>query len=252
MIVLFFILGTILASFYVCLSLRLPNDISIVKGRSYCDNCHTTLKTLDLIPILSYIFLGGKCRYCKSKISIINIISELALGILFALGYYLYGISYELFAFMIIISLVLIIFVSDFKYLVILDYPLFIGVMLILILKYVYFGFIGFRNALISGFLLVSMLLIIKLVGDKVFKRESLGWGDVKLASFIGVVLGIRLGLTSLVLGSFIALPYATYYVSKKQEKEIPFGPFLIFSVFIIFMFMDQFDYLIKALFLIQ
>ena len=238
MIVLFFILGTILASFYVCLSLRLPNDISIVKGRSYCDNCHTTLKTLDLIPILSYIFLGGKCRYCKSKISIINIISELALGILFA--------------FMIIISLVLIIFVSDFKYLVILDYPLFIGVMLILILKYVYFGFIGFRNALISGFLLVSMLLIIKLVGDKVFKRESLGWGDVKLASFIGVVLGIRLGLTSLVLGSFIALPYATYYVSKKQEKEIPFGPFLIFSVFIIFMFMDQFDYLIKALFLIQ
>ncbi len=252
MIVLFFILGTILASFYVCMSLRLPNDISIVKGRSYCDNCHTTLKALDLIPIFSYVFLGGKCRYCKSKISIVNLLSELALGILFALGYYLYDISYELFAYMIITSLVLIIFVSDFKYLVILDYPLFIGVIIILILKYIYFGFEGFKYALISGLFLVLLLLFVKLVGDRVFGRESLGWGDVKLASFMGVVLGIRLGLASLVLGSFIALPYATYYVSKKQEKEIPFGPFLIFSVLIIFMFMDQFDYLIKVLFMIK
>ena len=252
MIVLFFILGSVLASFYVCLSLRLPNDISIVKGRSYCDNCHTTLKALDLIPIFSYLFLGGKCRYCKSKISIVNLLSEVSLGILFAFGYYLYGISYELFAYMIITSLLLMIFVSDFKYLVILDIPLFIGVILILILKYIYFGFDGFKNALICGLLLVSFLLVIKVIGDKVFGRESLGWGDVKLALFMGVTLGLRLGLASLVIGSFIALPYATYYVSKKQEKEIPFGPFLILGVFIIFIFMDQFDFIIKTLFLIK
>lgn len=56
MLVLFFVLGAVLASFYTCLALRLSNDISIVKGRSYCDNCHTTLKALDLIPIFSYIF----------------------------------------------------------------------------------------------------------------------------------------------------------------------------------------------------
>ena len=252
MVVLFFVLGTVFASFYVCLALRWSNDISIVKGRSYCDECHTTLKTLDLIPIFSYIFLGGKCRYCKAKISPINLISEIVLGILFALGYYKFGFSYELYAYLIITSLLLIIFVSDFKYLVILDYPLFISVILILVLKYVYFGFNGFKNALLSGLFLVLFLLIIKLVGDKVFKRESLGWGDVKLALFMGVVLGIRLGLTSLVLGSFLALPYATYYVIKKEEREIPFGPFLILSVFIIFLFMNQIDYLIKVLFMIN
>lgn len=252
MIVLFFVLGAVLASFYTCLALRLPNDISIIKGRSYCDNCHTTLKALDLIPIFSYIFLGGKCRYCKNKIPIVNLLSEISLGVVFALGYHLYGFSYELYAYLIIASLVLIIFVSDFKYLVILDFPLYICVILILVLKFIYFGLNGFINALISGVVLVLFLLIIKLVGDKVFKRESLGWGDVKLASFMGVVLGIRLGLTSLVLGSFIALPYAIYYVIKKQEKEIPFGPFLILSVFILFVFMDQFDYVIKVLFMIK
>ena len=252
MIVLFFVLGSVLASFYVCLALRWSNDISIVKGRSYCDNCHTTLNALDLIPIFSYIFLGGRCRYCKTKISPMNLISEIALGTLFALGYYLYGFSYELYAYLIITSLLLIIFVSDFKYLVILDYPLFLGVILILILKYIYFGFDGFKNALISGVFLVVLLLLIKVVGDKVFKRESLGWGDVKLVLFMGVVLGIRLGLTSMVGASFMALPYATYYVAKKDEREIPFGPFLILSVFIIFLFMDQVDYLIKVLFMIK
>lgn len=252
MIVLFFVLGAMLASFYVCLALRLPNDISIVKGRSYCDNCHTTLKALDLIPIISYVLLGGKCRYCKNKISIINLIAELSLGILFALGYFVYGFSYELYAYLIIISLALIIIVSDFKYLVILDFPLFISAFAILVLKYIYFGFDGFKNALLSGVFLVLMLLIIKLIGDKVFKRESLGWGDVKLSLFMGVVLGLRLGLTAIVIGSFIALPYAMYYVSKKQEKEIPFGPFLILGVFLVFIFMDKIDYLIKVLFMIN
>lgn len=252
MIILFIILGTILASFYTCLALRLPQNKSIIKGRSYCDNCNNTLKWYDLIPIISFLVLKGKCRYCNQKISILNLVTEVLLGMLFALGYYLYGISYELWAYLVIVSLLTIIFISDFKYMVILDFPLFFCIILILILKFVYFGYTPFKNAVISGAILTLFLFIIKLAGDKIFKRESLGWGDVKLALFMGVVLGIRLGLISLVLGSIIALPYALYYVIKKQDKEIPYGPFLISSVFIIFVFMNQFDYLIDAFLLIN
>ena len=139
MIILFSIIGICLGSFYCCLAYRLPKNESIIKGVSHCDNCKKNLKFYDLIPIISYLLLRGKCRYCKKNIPVSIFISELATGVLFALGYHLYGISYELFAFLIISSLVVIIFISDFKYLVILDSPLVISSLLIVILKFIYF-----------------------------------------------------------------------------------------------------------------
>ena len=107
-------------------------------------------------------------------------------------------------------------------------------------------------KAVLSGLLLFGFLLIVKLVGDKAFKRESLGWGDVKLAFFIGVTLGIKLGLVSFVIGSFIALPYALFYIAKKKEKEIPYGPFLILAVYLVFVFMAPLSYLINLLFMMN
>ncbi len=95
-------------------------------------------------------------------------------------------------------------------------------------------------------------MLIIKIIGDKFYGRESLGWGDVKLALFMGTVLGIKLGFMSLIIGSFIALPYAVYYVIKKEEKEIPYGPFLIIGVFITFIFMRDISLFINSFFMIK
>ena len=241
-----------MGSFYLVLATRSCKNESIIKPASHCDNCNKKLSWYELIPVISYIVQGGKCRKCHNKVSIINLIVELLTGLLFGLGFYLYGFTYEFFAFLIISSLTIIIFISDFKYLVILDYPLFICVILILVLKFIYFGFKPFMFALLSGVAILLFLLLIKIIGDKVFKRESLGWGDVKLALFIGSVLGLKLGLTAFVLGSIFALPYASFYIIKKQEKEIPYGPFLIFAVFIIFIFMDRISDLINYLFVIQ
>ena len=252
MVVLFIIIGMCFASFYMVVATRLTENKSIVKPGSHCDFCKHPLAWYDLIPVISFLSLGGKCRYCHKKMPISTLLIELILGFLFGLGYQLYGFSYELYAYLIIASLGAIIFISDFKYLVILDSPLIISIVLIFILKIVYFGFKTALFSLLSAVCLFAFMLLVKIVGDKVFKREALGWGDVKLSVFMGMVLGIRLGLSSLVLGSMIALPYAFYYIIKKEEKEIPYGPFLILGVFIIFIFMDVFNSFINFIFLID
>ena len=241
-----------MASFYHVLAVRTANSKSIIKPASHCDYCKKKLKWYELIPVVSYIMQGGMCNYCHKKLPISYLLSEVILGFLFGFGFYLYGISYELFAFLIIVSLTTIIFISDFKYLVILDWPLFISAGLIVILKYIYFGFTPSLKSLISGIILVIFMLLVKIIGDKVYKKESLGWGDVKLALFMGVVLGLRLGFAALIIGSFIALPYAIYYVAKKEEKEIPYGPFLITAVLLVFIFTDQIAGFINSFFVIS
>ena len=241
-----------MASFYHVLAIRSSNNKSIIKPASHCDYCKKKLKWYELIPVISYIIQGGMCNYCHKKLSVTYLITEIVLGFMFGFGYYLYGISYELFAFLIIVSLTDIIFISDLKYLVILDYPLFISIILIIILKFCYFGFTPTLKAVISGAILVIFMILIKMIGDRVYKRESLGWGDVKLALFMGCTLGIKLGFVALIIGSFIALPYAIYYVAKKEEKEIPYGPFLISAVLIVFIFMQPIATFINSFFIIS
>lgn len=231
-----FVIGLVMGSFYTVVGLRIPLNESIIKPRSHCDNCHKELKWYELIPIISWVIEGGRCKKCHSKIPAFYPIIELLTGFLFALSYHLYGISYEFFSMLVISSLLIIILVSDFKYLVILDSPLVIGSILILGLKWYYFGFRTFIVSLISGFCLFLFMFTIKFIGDKIFKRESLGGGDIKLATFFGFTLGIRLSFMAIVLGSFLAFPYALYYVIKSKEKEIPFGPFLIIGMLIIFL----------------
>ena len=88
-------------------------------------------------------------------------------------------------------------------------------------------------------------------MGDLVFKKESLGGGDIKLALFIGATLGIKLSLINIVIASFIALPYALYYVITKKEKEVPFGPFLITANLLCFIFSSLITKYIISLFII-
>ena len=239
MIFLIFLYGIVLASFYIVVGLRLPMGESIFGPRSHCDSCKHVLAWYELIPLISYLIQRGKCRECKKEIPKFYFLIELLTGLLFALCFHLYGLSYEFYAGIIIVSVVIIIYVSDFKYMIILDSPLVISTILILLLKYFYFGGIATAKAMISSFLMFMFLLTIKLVADKVFKREALGGGDVKLSLLTGVVLGIKLGLTSMIISSFLAFPYALFSLKKEEEKEIPFGPFLATGLFIVFIFME-------------
>lgn len=247
--VLIFIIGLIFGSFYLVVATRLSNNESIVKPASHCTYCQHKLNWYELIPILSYVIQKGKCRHCQHKISILYPLVEIITAIVFLISYLLYGISYEMFAFMIIASLAIIIFITDFKDLIILDQPLVVSIILILVLKLIYFGLHPFLKSLLSGIFIFALLYLIKIWGDFAFKKESLGGGDIKLGIFIGVVLGIKLSLVAIVIASFTALPYASIYMIKKKDKEIPFGPFLILGVLLAFIFMTPISNFISGLF---
>ena len=241
MVVLLFIIGACLGSFYLVVGKRLPKNEDIIFSRSKCDNCNHTLFWYDLIPIFSYIFLCGKCKYCHKKISITNLLIEISMGLLFSIGYIYMGFSYRYFIYLILISLMILIFITDFLYYIILDSPLVVSSILIIILKLIYNGYKDTILSILSGIVIFLVMYLIKIIGDKIFKRESLGGGDIKLSFVIGLTLGFRLSLISLILSSFLALPYSVASLKLQKNNEVPFGPFLVSSLFIVFLFYDKF-----------
>ncbi len=235
MVIFYVIVGMLFGSFFLVVGSRMPKNESIITPRSHCEECGHVLKWYELIPVVSFVFLRGRCLKCGKKLSYLYPISELATGLLFGIAYLVYGMSYELIAAMIISSVLLIIFVSDFKYYIILDEPIIVGSLLILGFKWYYFGTKAMLFALLSGAILFGFMFLIKIIGDKVLKKESLGGGDIKLSFFIGVTLGLQLSFVALIVGSLLAFPYAFYIIFKKKTREIPYGPFLIAGTLIVF-----------------
>lgn len=180
---------------------------------------------------------------------ILNLFIGILNSIILLISHYNYGISYEFFASIIIVALVIIIFVSDFKYLIILDSPLIISSILILILKYIYFGLKSVGISILSGVILFVLMLLIGKLGKLIFKREALGGGDIKLAIVIGLILNFKLGLVAIILSSLLAMPYALGVMMLSKNKEVPYGPFLIGGLGIVFIFMEKFNNLINFLF---
>ena len=172
------------------------------------------------------------------------------MGIAFAFGYLYYGFCYEMYMFYIIFSLMIIIFISDFSYYIILDSPLVVSSILIIILDFIYLGFHETVSHIASGVFLFLVMYGIKLLGDLIFKRESLGGGDIKFAFVIGLILGFRLSLVSLILSTFLALPYSFAFLALKKNNEVPYGPFLAASLFLVFVFLTKFNNLLDYIFL--
>ena len=245
------IFGLVFGSFYLVVATRLPEGESIVKPGSHCDNCKHMLAWYELIPIISYVIQKGKCRSCGAKIPFLTVLIELITAGAFMLSYYLYKFDYMFYASLILFSLTIIIFISDFKYYIISDSPLFVAIFAILGLKLYYFGIKAFYLAIIAGILMFLVLLLIKLFGDKAFKKESLGGGDIKLAILLGVTLGIKLGLAAFIFSVFIAFPYAIIVSLIKKEPIVPFGPFIISALIIIFLNMSFFSDIISKYFMI-
>lgn len=217
MIIILFLIGFILGLFYSLIGERLPLNIPEVRPKE------------DNSWILN-LFLG-----------ILN-------GLIILISHYSYGISYEFFVSIIIAGLVIIIFVSDFKYLIILDSPLIISSILVLILKYYYFGIKEVGISILSGVILFVLMLLIGKIGKLVFKKEALGGGDIKLSIVIGIILNLKLGLVAIILSSLLAMPYALGAIMLSKNKEVPYGPFLIGSLGIVFIFLEKFTNLINFL----
>lgn len=242
-----FVVGILAGMVSIIIGLKGP--LKIKEYFNCCDNCNNIYKWYELIPIVSFFISRGECRYCKKELSMMYPVLEIMSGMLFSFSYVIYGFSYEMIIMIILTILSLIIYVSDFKYYVILDGPLFLFSIIILAMKFLFFGFETFLVSLCSGILIFIFMMIIRYIGNKIFKQESLGCGDIKLSMLFGFMLGIKLSIVSLVIGSFLAFPCAVYYSLTDKSREIPFGPFLVTGLYLVFVFMEPINKFLSIIF---
>lgn len=236
-----FILGAIFASFMHVYVTRLLAGQSIVKPRSHCTVCGHTLKWYELIPILSYAIQRGRCRECKAKIGLDSLVIEIITGTLFTLTFAVYGYTIKTLLGFVIVLIMISVFLSDFKEMIILDSTLIVGVLLIYILIYLELGlWKGIYKSFLYGIFAFVLMIVVKVLGDAAFKRDSLGGGDIKLAFLMGSILPYNLFLISIIIGSTCALPYALYISITKKTNELAFGPFLVLGLYITFILQSQ------------
>ena len=235
-----FIFGLVLGSFYTVVGERMPEGKSIITPPSHCPNCGHVLKFYELIPVFSFIFLRGKCSKCKSKIPVLSTLIELLTGILFLISFLVFGISIKFFIALIFISMLMIIIVSDIRYMLIDDEILIIASILIFILSIFEYGIKDALIYVLYGIICFIVMFLIKILGDFIFKKESMGGGDIKLMFVFGLTMGIPLSIASIFLASFIGLPISLIMLKKNSSHELPFGPYL--SIAAIILFLSQID----------
>lgn len=234
-LIIFFVFGLFMGSFYTVIGLRLPNHENFISNRSYCDTCHHTLSFLDMVPILSFLLLGKRCRYCKTKIDDLSTYMEFFTGVLFALSYFVFGFSFDLLLALGIVTMLIIVSVSDIKYFIIPDELLIFFALYFLVIILFKSGFEAFLFSIVSGGILFLCMYAIMLFGNFLFKKETLGGGDIKMMFVFGIVLHPLLGLFTIFLGSLLALPVSIFLMMKKNQRIVPFGPFLLISFAFIF-----------------
>lgn len=236
------LVGVILGSFYACCGYRIPNKVSLVKSRSFCPKCKKQIKWWMNIPLVSYfLLLRGRCYYCKEKISPMYPIIEALSGLLAVAGFIHYGKEFnlEFLMFYTLCSAFIITCVSDFKYYYVSDRVLVISSLIILTCRILISGFNDSLVYLLHALIIGLIMIAIRFIGNKMFKKESLGWGDIKIMAMLGLSIGLIPSLFALFFGSFIALPFAIYEMVAKKDEIVAFGPFLILGAMIIMYFYD-------------
>ena len=223
-----------MGSFFHVVATRMSNDESIIAPSSHCHICDHKLKWYELIPIVSYIIQGGKCRKCGSYLPLSYLVIEIVTGVLYAVCYHEYGLSPELIISVIFISILIIVIVSDIEYMIILDEVLVFGSVITIIFYLILYGLdVTVYHVLDAALAFVAMYAL-KLLGDFIFKKESLGGGDIKLMFFFGLVIGLPLSVITIFVATFIAFPIALFVLFSRRDNMIPFGPFLSMAAILI------------------
>jgi leader peptidase (prepilin peptidase)/N-methyltransferase len=220
----FVLLGTVIGSFLNVLADRLPYGISIVSPPSQCPHCGRRLKPLELIPILSYLLLRGKCITCKAYIPIRIMFVELGTGILFGLIWQRYGLSFDTLLGCLFASFLITILLIDLKHHRILNVMTYPAYIIALVTLPLIFGR-DLIEVLAGGALGFTLLLIITLI-----KPKGMGMGDVKLAALIGFVLGYPSVLLALFLSFTVGgLISGVLLIAKVigRKDQVAFAPYL-------------------------
>jgi prepilin signal peptidase PulO-like enzyme (type II secretory pathway) len=230
-----FVLGIVFGSFISMISYRMVKGTSLF-GRSRCPKCHHKLNALDLIPLLSYVFQGGKCRYCKKGVSFRYPTTEFATGLLFAIIANEFQGNYPELVLLCLISIgLMIMIVVDFEHYIIPD-----EVQIYLAICGVIYAILHHNPIFYTLFIsLLSFCLAwsVKVVFKRVTKKDGLGFGDVKFFAVAGLYLSIE-GLSAfLFIAGILGLVIASFWRLSNRGVRFPFGPALAISLYICIVF---------------
>lgn len=232
-----FTFGMVFGSFFNVVGLRVPLKISIAYPPSHCTNCMHRLSALDLIPVFSYLFLRGKCRYCGEKVSPIYMVTEFLTGTLFAFAYWNLGFTPELVVALLFISLLSIIVVSDIAYMLIPD-KILLFFLPLLALARIFVPSDPWWDSLLGPFVGFTVLFLVALLS-----KGGMGGGDIKLFFLIGLALGTVGTLVTLFFASVIGLIVGLVLLKVRgqdRKQPIPFGPSIALAAVIVYFYGDK------------
>jgi len=227
-----FAFGLLIGSFSnVCIH-RLPKKESIAFPGSHCTSCNTPIRALDNIPVLSYLFLGGKCRACGRKFSIVYPLIEIAVALLIVAVYVKFGVSWEFLIYAVVSTALVIITVIDYEHKIIPDIITLPGIVLGLGAGSYLVGWVDSGLGFLLGGGLFYLLAVLS--------RGGMGGGDIKFIAAAGALLGWQKVLLVIVLGATLgSIIGLILMVAKKKDRksQIPFGPFLAVGTLIAIFF---------------
>ena len=238
----FFFAGSIVGSFLNVCIVRMPQEKSVVLPASHCVSCQHPIPWYDNIPFFSYLCLGGKCRFCKSKISIRYFLVEWITAMTFVLFYFYFGLTLLLIPYLTMVSCFIVATFVDFEHRIIPD-EISVGGMgagLVLsfllpqmhgvsshhhlwILNHLHSLGLSLLGVVAGGGLIYGMGML----GDFLFKKESMGGGDVKLLAMIGAFLGWQLAVLTFFIAPFFGAIFGVIEKIRTKDTAIAYGPFL-------------------------
>ena len=259
-----FVLGLTIGSFLNVCIYRIPKKKSLIVPRSFCPDCNTPIKWYDNIPVLSYLLLLGRCRICKARISGRYPLVELLTGYVFVHLYYIF-IQYRhespcvLLCYIVLCCALIVSTFVDLELLIIPNEVMFVGIPLALVLSVICPGLHDAQNTLrsfslvgiyrldmliasIIGMLAGGVLIFIcSVLGKLVFRKDAMGFGDVKLMAMIGGIIGWKLAVAVFFVAPFFGLLMAVPVLIFKKSRMIPYGPFLSLAALVCIFSQDYF-----------
>ncbi|MDR2080899.1 MAG: prepilin peptidase [Campylobacteraceae bacterium] len=231
------VFGLLFGSFLNVLILRIPKNESVVFPASHCANCNTPLKWYHNIPIFSWLFLGGKCAFCKEKISFQYPLVEFLSALLFFVCALKESSLYAALVMGLIFALLLALSLIDLRYKAVPDALSLPALVLAL-------AFPEILSKLQYALLFAGGFALLRIFISAALKKEAMGEADIIIAAIIGAMLGVPLGLAAIYLSALFALP--VFFIVAKKGFELPFIPFLTVGLFTAYLFNPQISALLK------
>ena len=233
------VFGSVIGSFLNVCIYRIPQNIAIARPRSYCPKCSKPIRALDNIPIISFVILKGRCRNCDKKIRLQSPAVELLTALLTIAVVLKFDFTILTIFYLSFIYILITISFIDLEHMIIPDSLVFAAALLGLMALIFNILPIGWMESAYGALLYGGGLALAGYAGKLIYKMETMGWGDVKLALVMGLCLGWIMSIVSLVLSVLIATFYIVLGMAAgrlTRKQMIPFGPFLALGTVISFL----------------